>query len=188
MSAMKIFPFAMVVMGAAAAAVGQAEETAAKPARQTPFLQSGGFVHIPGPNPVITPGPEGAWDGKVVESCAVLKDAGKYFWYYHAQGDSYQIGVATASGPLGPFTRYGDQPVLARGPKGSWDDGDAACAMVLKDGEGRYLMFDHELQAEQKVLRTFDLDGHAPYVKILVENPDPTQNATELSVTARLQG
>ena len=49
-------------------------------------------------------------------------------------------------------------------------------------------MFNHELHAGQKVLRTFDLDGRAPYVKILVENPDPTQSAAEVSVTAKIQG
>jgi hypothetical protein len=120
-----------------------AEAQQAQPAVQNPFLASGGFIHIPGPNPIHTAGPKGSWDGHIIETCDALKEEGKYYLYYHgaASGPPYQIGLATAAGPLGPFKRYGDAPLLALGAKGSWDDNGAACAMVLKESPGKYLMF-----------------------------------------------
>ncbi|HUT25937.1 MAG TPA: hypothetical protein VM492_16500 [Sumerlaeia bacterium] len=106
-------------------------------------LACGPFIQIPGPNPVLTPGEKGAWDDSVLESADAFKDFGTYYWYYHACGQSkgYRLGVATAPRPLGPFTKHGDAPVLDLGPEGSWDDQHVACAMVLKEGLDRYLMW-----------------------------------------------
>jgi len=106
------------------------------------LLESAPFLQIPGPNPLLTPGPEGAWDGRIVEAADALKDFGTYYLYYHGNGgDGYQLGVATSSHPLGPFKKHGDAPILKRGPSGSWDDVHAACAMILKEDASRYLMW-----------------------------------------------
>jgi len=107
------------------------------------FLRGRPFLHIPGPNPILTPGPPGSWDSFVTEGADAFKDFGVYYLYYHATGPGshYQTGVATSQHPLGPFKKIGDKPLLPVGPEGSWDSRHAACGMVLKEGVDRYLMW-----------------------------------------------
>lgn len=106
------------------------------------------WTHIPGPNPLLRRGPEGAWDNGVIEACDVLRDAGVYYLYYHgheayqdAPGAGYRIGVATAPRPLGPFVRAADGPILDLGEPGAWDDHHVACAFVLRESVDEYLMW-----------------------------------------------
>ena len=109
---------------------------------QNGFLRERPFLQIPGPNPILIPGPSGSWDSHVIEAGDAFKDFGTYYLYYHATGGAgYQTGVATSKHPLGPFTKVGDQPILRLGPEGSWDARHAACAMILKEGTDRYLMW-----------------------------------------------
>ncbi|NQU23365.1 MAG: hypothetical protein HQ567_18955 [Candidatus Nealsonbacteria bacterium] len=107
------------------------------------LLASGRFLHIPGPNPILVPGKEGAWDDGVIEAADALEDRGSYYLFYHGTGSGkgYQLGVATAAHPLGPFRKHGNKPVLEIGPKGSWDDRHVACAMILKEGVDQYTMW-----------------------------------------------
>ncbi len=64
------------------------------------LLEPSRFIQIPGPNPILTPGPEGAWDGEIIEASDALKDFGTYYLYYHGNGgQGYQLGVATARPP-----------------------------------------------------------------------------------------
>jgi len=106
------------------------------------LLEPTRFIQIPGPNPILTPGTEDAWDGRIVEAADAFKDFGTYYLYYHGAGSrGYQVGVATANHPLGPFKKHGTEPVLELGPAGSWDDRHAACAMVVKEGIDKYLMW-----------------------------------------------
>ena len=104
------------------------------------LLQPAQFVHIPGPNPILLPGPSGSWDDGVIEAADALHDGPTYYFYYHGtgQGQGYRLGAATASHPLGPFRKHGDQPILDLGPPGTWDDRNVACAMVLREGQGKY--------------------------------------------------
>lgn len=118
------------------------QELSAMPERTNDLLQAGPFIQIPGPNPILTPGPEGSWDGRIIEAADAFKDFGTYYLYYHGSGGpGYQVGVATATHPLGPFKKYGDKPILERGPEGGWEDRHVACAMVLKEGTDRYIMW-----------------------------------------------
>ncbi len=100
------------------------------------------LIHTPGPNPILTPGPPGAWDDGVIESCEIVKGHDTYYLYYHGTSSrsGYQVGVATARRPLGPWTKHGTEPVLAVGPPGAWDDRHAACACIVKEGVDRYSM------------------------------------------------
>jgi predicted GH43/DUF377 family glycosyl hydrolase len=94
-------------------------------------------------------GTKGAWDENCIEACDAVKDFETYYLFYHGVPKdkerwgpgNYRIGLATAPHPLGPWTKYGDRPVLDAGPEGSWDDGQTACAAILKEGPGRYLMW-----------------------------------------------
>jgi hypothetical protein len=103
----------------------------------------GQFLHIPGPNPVLLPGPAGAWDDGVIEAADAFHDGSTYYFYYHGTGagKGYRLGVATANRPLGPFRKHGNAPVLDVGPPGSWDDRNVACAMVLKQSPGKCRMW-----------------------------------------------
>jgi hypothetical protein len=106
------------------------------------FLSDRPFLQIPGPNPILTPGPPGSWDSGVVETGDAFKDFGKYYLYYHATGGGgYQTGVAVADHPLGPFEKVGENPILMTGEEGEWDSRHAACAMVLKEAPNHYLMW-----------------------------------------------
>ncbi|HIJ52486.1 MAG TPA: hypothetical protein HPP66_04950 [Planctomycetes bacterium] len=114
-----------------------------KNVKRNDFIENGVFIQIPGPNPIITPGPDGAWDDGVTEAADAFKDVDTYYFYYHATGagKGYRLGVASSTHPLGPFKKHGDKPVLDLGPKGSWDDRYVACAMILKDGPKKYYMW-----------------------------------------------
>ncbi|MFC1737717.1 hypothetical protein ACFL1G_01550 [Planctomycetota bacterium] len=100
------------------------------------------LIHILGPSPAIVPSADrSAPDSSVLESCDVLKDTdGTWYWYYHAishvddYGGSYRICVATAKNPLGPWTKYEDNPVLELGEEGEWDHWGDACAVIMKEG------------------------------------------------------
>lgn len=106
-------------------------------------IEQSKFIQIPGPNPIITPGPEGSWDESVVEASDAFRDAGKYYFYYHATGGGkgYRLGVASADRPLGPFKKHGDKPILDLGEEGSWEDVHVACAYVMKGGGKKYYMW-----------------------------------------------
>ncbi len=112
----------------------------------TPLLQPGNFVHIPGPNPAITAGEEGAWDDRTLESADCFADNGTYYWYYHAFDQPslvecyYQIGVATATNPLGPWTRYSGNPILQKS-EDRWEERWVACPMVIKESDTYYMFY-----------------------------------------------
>ena len=107
------------------------------------------FLHIPGPNPIILRGSKGSWDEAYIEAGDITEDYGTYYFFYHGAPKDhqhwgpggYRIGVATAKHPLGPWTKVGDKPLIDVGPPGSWDDGDVACPVVLKQAPGKYLMW-----------------------------------------------
>lgn len=107
------------------------------------------FLHIPGPNPIISRGAKGSWDEYYIEAGDVFKDSQTYYFYYHATAldlqhwgrRGYRIGVATASNPLGPWTKHAHNPLLDLGVPGSWDDTIVACPVILKEGPGKYFMW-----------------------------------------------
>jgi len=107
------------------------------------LLVPGQFLQIPGPNPVLLPGPAGAWDDGVIEAADAIRDAATYYFFYHGTGagKGYRLGVATSAHPLGPFRKHGDRPILDLGPPGTWDDRNVACAMILREGPGKYWMW-----------------------------------------------
>jgi hypothetical protein len=110
------------------------------------------LIQIPGPNPIVSRGAAGAWDEACIEAADILRDYTEgtetYYLYYHGVGrnpeqraGSYQLGVATASQPLGPWEKAAQNPVLELGAEGDWDDHHVACACIIKEGPDRYLMW-----------------------------------------------
>ncbi|MFC1738610.1 hypothetical protein ACFL1G_06145 [Planctomycetota bacterium] len=111
-----------------------------KPAKG-PLLKEGNFVHIVGSSPAIKTGEIGEWDDRVLESGDCFKDGDTYYWYYHSQfrgRSGYQICVATSKDPVGPWEKYGENPILPTSDL-SHESGHVACPMVVKDG-GKYHM------------------------------------------------
>ena len=138
--------FTVSFIGSASVILAQ-QEFADTSVRQM-IIESGEFIHIPGPNPILSPGPKGAWDDENIEAGDAFEDLGTYYLYYHSMNKhsdfeyQYQIGVATAKRPLGPFIKQSkDKPILAVGKKESWDDGAIACPMVLKESDDKYYMW-----------------------------------------------
>jgi hypothetical protein len=124
--------------------VAQATESgSAEPTNDCGFLVPGQFLHITGPNPILVPGALGTWDDGVIEAADAFHDEQTFYLYYHGtgQGKGYRLGVATAPHPLGPFRKHSNGPILDLGSPGSWDDRNVACAMVLREGAGKYLMW-----------------------------------------------
>ncbi len=60
-----------------------ADDSSSQPAPRNIFAEKGQFIQIPGPNPLLGPGDQSAWDGAVVEAGNVFKDGDKYYFYYH---------------------------------------------------------------------------------------------------------
>ncbi len=122
-----------------------------KAVQRNDLLENGVFIQVPGPNPILKPGPEGSFDEFCIEASDAIKDQGIYYLFYHgfgkeynygtAEGTGYQLGVATSKNPLGPFTKYEGNPVLKVGLKGGWEDINVACAMILKEGTKKYYMW-----------------------------------------------
>lgn len=107
------------------------------------------LIQIPGPNPILMCGTPGAWDESVIEACDVIKEAGAYYFFYHGVPmdlklwgpGGYRIGLATSPHPLGPWTKFENRPVLGLGSPGSWDDHHVACAMIVKEAPGKFIMW-----------------------------------------------
>ena len=84
----------------------------------TPLFETGGFKHLPCPNPAVRTGTRGSWDDRACESGDIFKENGTYYWYYHAYKNpvtdfgNYQIGVCTSKSPTGPWERYKNNPLL----------------------------------------------------------------------------
>src|SRR5579859_2399645 len=87
------------------ASTAKSQTILAEPAPANAFLSPMPFLHIPGPNPIISRGAKGSWDEYYIEAGDVIKDAETYYFYYHATAvdlrrwgrRGYRIGVATAS-------------------------------------------------------------------------------------------
>ena len=58
-----------------------------------------------------------AWEGNLVEAPAIVRDdAGMYYYLFYSGNayydDRYAVGVARATSPLGPYTKYSNNPIL----------------------------------------------------------------------------
>ncbi len=95
-----------------------------------------------GNGPLLGVGPPGSWDDKYVACAFILKErSDKYYMFYSAKGHGrdeklgrnvYDVGVATANNPLGPWTKHSKNPLI-------WDFGFVGSVVKHND---RYLMFN----------------------------------------------
>ncbi len=87
-------------------------------------------------------GPRGSWDDKYVACAFILKESSdKYYMFYNAKKfgrdeelgrNVYEVGLATADNPLGPWTKHPGNPLIP--------DFGFVGSVVKKDGQ--YWMFN----------------------------------------------
>ena len=72
-------------------------------------------------NPILDYGADGSWDDESVDCVCIMKEGranlrageGAYYMWYSAGGPTGRhIGLATASSPLGPWTKHKGNPVI----------------------------------------------------------------------------
>lgn len=91
-------------------------------------------------NPVLEPGPAGAWDADSISGPHVLSVQSTYFLYYqHATGD-HAIGLATSSDGVN-WRKYEGNPILTKGLSGSWDTNGVQVGRVVYDGALFHMWF-----------------------------------------------
>ena len=116
--------------------------------KQLQTLDNGGdWITYPN-NPVLKPGPKGAWDAGALGSMTVLKAGNLFHMYYEAWGvrseklqdyNSLQIGHATSKDGL-HWTKDPANPVLPKGDAGDWDADGAWDPFVLYE-DGQFKMW-----------------------------------------------
>ncbi len=111
--------------------------------------------------PALVATPQDAWDTlrspQVDELCiynegpCVLKHSGRYYVFFsgnHFDERQYSIGYAVADSPLGPYTKYEDNPVLYT--EDAWEDisGTGHCGITqTADGKEYFMMYHRHFSA-----------------------------------------
>ena len=108
----------------------------------------------------LGPGIPGAWDESGVIAPYVAPHDGKFYLFYTGfrSGDlaTRDLGVAVSAHPLGPWTRWGENPVLRRNPDPeAWDSGMLGDSNVIYR-EGRWWLYfksrrDHETNLQTRI-------------------------------------
>lgn len=84
-------------------------------------------------NPVLTKGDTLSWEGRWIESPAVIYDNGVYKMWYTGVGYDWRIKIGYATSDDGlVWTKYPNNPVLGVGPSGGWDDYWVGVPAVIK--------------------------------------------------------
>ena len=98
-------------------------------------------------NPVRIIQATDAWEKKqaaLTEAPWMLKHNGVYYLLYSASGadtEDYAIGYASATSPLGPFTKYGGNPIIA---KGGNIFGPGHCAVIKTRNEQLWMVYHQQ--------------------------------------------
>jgi len=88
-----------------------------------------------GSNPLLAPGPAGAWDELWIESPVVAAGPGGLYMLYTGvdSGLVYRIGLATSPDGI-VWTKYAGNPVLSPNPACAWENGAVYGPALLFDG------------------------------------------------------
>jgi|GEM_PF-1278818 len=108
--------------------------------------QPGEWIEHPA-SPLVLPGQSGAWDDAVISEAKVIFDGQTYHMWYagrwrHPKGlkTPMDIGYATSADGV-TWNKYTANPVLVRGPVGSYDENILSAPMVLYDGETYHMWY-----------------------------------------------
>jgi beta-xylosidase len=102
-------------------------------------LAPDGLSLVPG-SPVTLITNDQAWEGAVTEAPFMVEHGGTFFLFYSGNSyatPSYAVGVASASSPLGPFTKASG-PIVSTG--GAWA-GPGHCAVVDTPAGDTYMVY-----------------------------------------------
>lgn len=101
-------------------------------------------------NPILIVGSPGSWDDTAIAIGRVVKFGDRYYMYYSGfQRDEeerqhwiWRIGLATASAPEGPWTKYAKNPILDVGQLGEeWDGVSIYMGSVCKVNNLYYMWY-----------------------------------------------
>jgi len=99
------------------------------------LLTTGAFSQViwqtDGDTPVLERGPSGSFDTRGIWHHSVLFDGTNYHLWYTAYFNG-PIGYAYSQDGIS-WTKHNSNPVLEKGPPGSWDDSDIVQPVVIKD-------------------------------------------------------
>jgi predicted GH43/DUF377 family glycosyl hydrolase len=108
--------------------------------------------------PILRPDDGAEWESGGLYKPCLLEHQGAYYLFYNAktknrpreQGGGWQeqIGVATST-DLKTWRRYAQNPIIANGPAGSWDERFASDPCVMLDGK-RWVFFYYSLDKKGK--------------------------------------
>lgn len=103
------------------------------------------------PNPVLAPGPPGAWDSGGIYKPFLLRHAGLNYLFYNAKDSTdwpwhERIGLAT-SPDLEAWRRRPGGPLVDNGPAGAWDSRFVSDPWVVEIG-GRWHLFYYGFDGE----------------------------------------
>jgi len=86
-------------------------------------------------NPILSPGTGESY----LFSPNLFKDGDTYYLFYDVALPAQRVAYATATSPLGPWTKV--QVILELGVAGDWDEGRVTEPFVFKDGDTYYLFY-----------------------------------------------
>jgi len=94
-------------------------------------------------NPVLVPGPPGAWDELYLQHSSIVFDGNEYHMWYSASSntDVWAIGHATSPDEISWVKDSLNNPVLTKGPVGSWDADYVLNASILYDGSTFHMWY-----------------------------------------------
>jgi predicted GH43/DUF377 family glycosyl hydrolase len=91
--------------------------------------------------PLLCAGGEGSFDENGISKACVIKDKDGYKMYYYSEDkDPHAIGLATSVDGF-HWTKYSDNPVLAPGCAGCWDNKGVWAPSVTYEGGNIYRMY-----------------------------------------------
>lgn len=103
--------------------------------------------------------PEG-WEGDYIAAngAAVVSNGEIFYWYQAGPKEAAQIGLARSQD--GERWKKHPQPVLAQGPRGSWDESAVGDPYVISCGEWFYMFYlGQNRQGRQRLGLARSLDG-----------------------------
>lgn len=86
-------------------------------------------------------GPTVAWESVNTWDPCVWKEGSTWYMLYTGNATTNAIGLATASNPLGPWTKYASNPVM-EGTAATWDSTGVENYGVIKVGSTYYLYYN----------------------------------------------
>jgi hypothetical protein len=111
-------------------------------------------------NPVLEPGPAGAWDEMEINNASVLfKDNNYHMWFSGIDFfDDNRIGYATSPDGIN-WTKDSLNPIIDHGNPGSWDDEEVMHPFVIYENDTLKMWYNGHDGITQRILYATSIDG-----------------------------